>query len=186
LEGWETGEASAVKDLVRARAPKSEKTQSRISPVRIAGWTPAVTLTIKRYCLPAILDSGSSYSFIRREVFQQIQSLGLPCSVKMANRTIHMAAGHSCVIKEAVSLQIKLHSFSWKYDFLVFGDFPVPCILGADFLSFAKMQLDFATSSYTFAFEGSCRYNFEPLDFSSLYSHCLIMRSFITCTLLQV
>jgi hypothetical protein len=76
------------------------------------------------------------------------------------------------VIKEAVLLQIKLHSFSWKYDFLVFGDSPVPCILGADFLSFAKMQLDFATSSYTFAFEGSCQYDFEPLDFSSLYSHC--------------
>jgi hypothetical protein len=54
---------------------------------------------------------------------------------------------------------------------LVFGDFPVPCILGADFLSFAKMQLDFATSSYTFASEKSCQYDFEPLDFSSLHSH---------------
>jgi hypothetical protein len=131
-----------------------------------------VTLTIKGYCLPAILDSGSSYSFIRREVFQQIKSLGLPCSVKTANHTIHMAAGHSCVITEAVSLQIKLHSFSWKYDFLVLGDSPVPCTLGADFLLFAKMQLDFAKSSYTFAFNRSCQYDFEPLDFSSLHSHC--------------
>jgi hypothetical protein len=83
-----------------------------------------------------------------------------------------MAAGHSCVIKEAVSLQMKLHSFSWKYDFLVLGDSPVPCILGADFLSFTKMQLDFAMSLYTFPFNRSCQYDFEPLDFSSWNSHC--------------
>jgi hypothetical protein len=137
-----------------------------------AGGTPAVTLNIKGYCLPGILDSASSYSFIRRDVFQQIKSLGFPCSVKTANRTIHIAAGHSCVIKEAVSLQIKIHSFSWKYDFLLLGDSPAPCILGVDFLSFAKIQHNFATFSYAFVFARSCQYDFEPLDFSAWNSHC--------------
>jgi hypothetical protein len=50
-----------------------------------------------------------------------------------------MASGQSCVIKEAVSLQIKLYSFSWKYAFLVLDNSPVPAILGADFLAFSKM-----------------------------------------------
>jgi hypothetical protein len=82
-----------------------------------------------------------------------------------------MASGQSCVIKEAVSLQIKLHSFSWKYTFLVIDDSPVPSILGADFLSFAKMQLDLANSCYTFAFQKSCWYDFESLDVSMQHFH---------------
>jgi hypothetical protein len=47
----------------------------------------------------------------------------------------------------------------------------VPAILGADFLAFAKMQLDFANSCYTFAFQQSCRYDFESLDFSMQHYH---------------
>jgi hypothetical protein len=87
-----------------------------------------------------------------------------------------MASGQSCVIKESVSLQIKLHSFSWKYTFLVFDNSPVPCILGTDFLSFAKLRLDFATFSCSFAFEQSCWYDFEPLDFSVQHSHFFLLR----------
>jgi hypothetical protein len=34
-------------------------------------------------------------------------------------------------------------------------------------MTFAKMQLDFATLSYKFAFERTCRYDFERLDFCS-------------------
>jgi hypothetical protein len=82
-----------------------------------------------------------------------------------------MASGQSCVIKEAVSLQIKLHSFSWSYAFLVLDNSPVPSILGADFLAFAKIQLDFSSSCYTFAFQQACRYDFETLDFSMQHYH---------------
>jgi hypothetical protein len=53
----------------------------------------------------------------------------------------------------------------------VLDDSPVPSILGADFLSFVKMQLDFENSCYTFAFQKCCRYDFEALDFSMLQSH---------------
>jgi hypothetical protein len=77
-----------------------------------------------------------------------------------------MAAGQRCAITEAVSLQIKLSSFSWSFTFLILDDSPIPCILGADFLAFAGMRLDFATSSYTFAFQPLCRYDFEPFKFS--------------------
>lgn len=135
-----------------------------ISPVRMAGNTPWVLLTIKEYCLPAILDSGSSSSFIRRDVFQRIQDLGLPCWAEAVDQACCAANGQSCVISQAVLLPIKLHSFSWKYSFLIFEDSPVPCILGADFLAFVKMQLDFSTMTYTFAFDRACRYDFERFD----------------------
>ncbi|PNF23275.1 hypothetical protein B7P43_G17179 [Cryptotermes secundus] len=128
------GRRSEVKDPLELRAPESERSAQRILPVKDGGHIPWVMLTIKNYCMPAILDSGSSFSFVRQDVFQQIQSLGLPCVIKEANHKINTASGHSRVIKEAVSLQLKIHSFSWKYDFLVFDNSPMPCILGLDFL----------------------------------------------------
>jgi hypothetical protein len=77
-----------------------------------------------------------------------------------------MAAGQSCVIEDAVSLHIKLRSFSWTYVFLILEDSPVPCILGADFLGFAKIRLDFSSSLYSFAFQPLCQYDFESFGFS--------------------
>jgi hypothetical protein len=131
---------------------------------------PWVTLAIKKYRLPAILDYGSSFSFMRRDVFQRISALGLLCSSEATNREIHVASGQGCVISDLVSLQIKIRSFSWKYTFFVLDHSPVPCILGADFLAFAKIRIDFATSSYSFAFDKAHQYDFEPMDSSLLRS----------------
>jgi hypothetical protein len=86
-----------VSDLAEVRAPESEHPRCRICPVRVAGFSPWVMLTIGDYGLPAILDSGSSFSFVR-DIFQQIRSLDLPSWVETTNRTLHMASGHSCVI----------------------------------------------------------------------------------------
>jgi hypothetical protein len=46
----------------------------------------------------------------------------------------------------------------------------VPSILGAGFLSSVKMQIYFANFCYTFAFQKSCRYDFEVFDPSMLQS----------------
>jgi hypothetical protein len=97
-------------------------------------------------------------------------SLGLSCSSETTNRKIHMASGQSCVIKELVLLPVKIQWCSWKYKFMVLNHSLVPCILGADFLGFAKMQLDFSTSTYCFAFQEARQYDFEPVDSSVLHS----------------
>jgi hypothetical protein len=44
---------------------------------------------------------------------------------------------------------------------------PCPVYIGADFMAFAKIQLDFSTLSYKFAFDPTCRYNFERFGFCS-------------------
>lgn len=121
---------------------------------------------MKDYCLPAIFDSGSSFSFVRHDVVQQIASLGLPCSMQKTGRNLHMAAAQSCVIKEAVSLHIKLRSFSWTYVFLILEDSSVPCILVS-----TKVRLDFASSSYSFAFQPLCQYDFDSFGFSEPHYH---------------
>jgi hypothetical protein len=89
-----------------------EESQSAISLGKVACLSPCVIIAVKDYCVPAILDSGSSFSFIRRDVLQQVISLRLPCRIFMTDRVFHMAAGQSHMIKQAVSLQIKIQSFS--------------------------------------------------------------------------
>jgi hypothetical protein len=54
---------------------------------------------------------------------------------------------------------------------LILEDSPVPCILGDDFLASAKMRLDFASSSYSFAFQPLCQYDFDSFGFSEQHYH---------------
>jgi hypothetical protein len=64
---------------------------------------------------------------------------------------------------EAVDLSIKIQSFSWKIKFLVLDHCPVPCILGDNFLTAAKMQLDFADHRYSFLFQPEKKFQFWSL-----------------------
>lgn len=91
--------------------------------------------------------------------------------MQKTDQNLHMADGQSCVVEEAVALHIKLRSFSWTYLFFILEDSPAPCILGADFLVFAKVRLDFASFSYSFAFQPLCRYDFESFSFAERHSH---------------
>jgi hypothetical protein len=91
--------------------------------------------------------------------------------MQKADQNLHMAAGQSSVIEEAVSLHIKFRSFSWTYVFFILEDSPVPCILGADFLASAKMRFDFASLSYSFAFQPLCQYDFDSFGFSEQHYH---------------
>jgi hypothetical protein len=86
---------SAIRYPAEVRAPENEEFQCGISSVKAASCSPCVVITVKDYCIAAILDSGSSFSFVRRDLFQQILSLRLPCRVGTTNRTLHMAAGQS-------------------------------------------------------------------------------------------
>jgi hypothetical protein len=111
-----------------------------------------VTLRTVNFYLPAMLDSGSSRSFIRRDVFDAIKKSGLSYTVETTEERCLMANGESCILSEVIRLGIKIHSFSWKFGFLVLGGCPVPCILGVDFLTFAKVRIDFSARQCHFFF----------------------------------
>jgi hypothetical protein len=110
---------------------------------RVKSYLLFVMLRITDFCLPAMLDSGSSLPFLRRDVFDNIKRLGRPYTVGTPEERCLMANGESCVVSEVVVLGIKVHSISWKFKFLVLGDCPIPCILGVDLFTFAKVRIDF-------------------------------------------
>jgi hypothetical protein len=109
-----------------------------------------IFLQIGEFGLPEMLDSGSHLFYLRRDVFNNIRKLSLQNTVGTVDERCLMADAAPHLITEAVTLSIKIQLFSWKIRFLVLDSCPVPCILGADFLTATKMRLDFATRRYSF------------------------------------
>ena len=132
---------------------------------------PYVVVSIGAFWLPAMFDSGSSRSFIRQDVFKNIEQLKLPFALEQAEERCVMVNGQPCVISEMAVLSIKIGSFSWKHRFLIFGECPVPCILGVDFMTRAKMRLDFVTRQYSFSFHCEQEFPFEAFDLQLCASH---------------
>jgi hypothetical protein len=101
---------------------------------------------------------------MRRNVFNNIKKLPFPHTVEAVDERCVMANAAPHTITEAFTLSIKIQSFSWKISLLVLDYCPVPCILGADFLTVAKMRLDFATCRYSFLFKPEQEFEFASLD----------------------
>jgi hypothetical protein len=120
-----------------------------------------VTLRIGAYWLPAMLDSGSSLSFIRQDVLDNIKELGLPCILERAEECCVVANGKPYVISEIAVLGIKIRFFSWKCRFLVLADSPIPCIFGVDFMTRAKVRLGFVARRYSFLFHPEQEFDFD-------------------------
>jgi hypothetical protein len=73
---------------------------------------PLVLVRILDWCLPAMIDSGSSLSFVRRDVFENIKELGLPCTVETTQERCQLANVGVCEFTQAIVLSIKLDLLS--------------------------------------------------------------------------
>ncbi|PNF24849.1 hypothetical protein B7P43_G12918 [Cryptotermes secundus] len=103
---------SSGNDLgVRSRVPNLSPPRRVFFP-RDSRPSPFVTVRIGDFCLPAMLDSGSSRSFIRRDVLDTIKGWNLPYTVETTEERCLMANGESCVLSWVCVLGIRLHSFS--------------------------------------------------------------------------
>ena len=78
---------------------------------------PFVTVRIGEFCLPAMLDSGSSRSFIRRDVLDTIKRQRLPYTVETTEERCLMANGETCVLSEVCVLGISCIPFSGSLGF---------------------------------------------------------------------
>jgi hypothetical protein len=123
-------------------------------------------LRLRKFWLPAFLDSGSSLLFIRRNVLDNIKRLGLPCSWQRAEARCIFANGEPCALSEVVILSIKIQSFFWKCPFRILEECPILCILGVEFMTRAQMCVDFSARRYSFRFHPGKQFEFEIPDLS--------------------
>lgn len=90
-----------------------------------------------------MFDTGSSFSFIRRDVLDNCKALGLPYTLETTQESCLMANGKPCVASEVAVLEVRIQSSSWKFQFFILDNCPIPCILGVNFLRMAKVRIDF-------------------------------------------
>jgi hypothetical protein len=136
----------------------------------MGGGVPSIKVCLKDYWLPAIFDSGSSLSFIRRDCVDRIKQLKLPYVISKTQEQCVLANSEPCVVSEVVELNIKIQGFSWKRPFQILTDCPVPCILGIDFLTAAKLNIDFFARRYSFRFCSEKEFEFESFDLAEISS----------------
>jgi hypothetical protein len=110
-----------------------------------------VFLSVKEFYLPSMFDSWSSLTFVRLDIFNKIKELGLPHTVETTEEYCQTANEGLCDVTQAVVFTV--HFVSWKIRFFMSEHCPVPCILGVDFFTLAKVRMDFATRRYSFAFQ---------------------------------
>jgi hypothetical protein len=162
-----SGSGNARRSAVtgRSRAPKFTLSHNIFYPHNLGAQNPFVTLHLGQYYLPAMMDTGSSLSFLRRDVVDNIKDLKLPYALQMTKEQCLLVNGQKCVITEAITLQIKIRMFSWKFQFFILNSCPIPCILGVNFLAHAKVCLNLADRRYKFLFHPEAEFDCESFDF---------------------
>jgi hypothetical protein len=75
-------------------------------------------ISLGKYFLPALCDSGSSMYFLRRDVLEKIKQLDITYKVSPVQEARLMVDGQAYDVKESVSLPVKIQIFSWKFNIL--------------------------------------------------------------------
>jgi transposase InsO family protein len=93
-----------------------------------------------------------------------MEQLRLPFTLEQAEERCVMVNAQPWVISQMAVFGIKICSFSWKHRFLILDECPIPCVLGVDFMIRAKMQIDFSTRRYGFAFHADQNFQWESYN----------------------
>jgi hypothetical protein len=78
-----------------------------------------------------------------------------------------MANAQTCKVSDVVELGVKIQHFSWQFHFRILGDWPIPYILGIDFLTKAQVRIDFVARRYGFVFHSPQDFDFERFDLAN-------------------
>ncbi|XP_043285560.1 uncharacterized protein [Venturia canescens] len=119
-----------------------------------------VTFTIQDQPVRALVDSGSSRTFLGPSAIQWVTDLRIPRE-RCKPRGIEMAGGQRAVTNEVVNLIIRLHGTTFRLTAYLLPVLVLPCILGLDFMSSAYWVIDFASHRWFSWFEPQHLHSFE-------------------------
>lgn len=94
----------------------------------------------------ALLDSGSSKSFLGQSVIQLIKDKGLTTK-PIPVRRVTVANGNVFKIERAIDIEIQLINRNFQVNFFLMPVLSYSCVLGLDFLIQAGLIVDFAANS---------------------------------------
>jgi hypothetical protein len=92
-----------------------------------------VVLEFRTGKVPALVDTGAQFSCIHADVAEFLFLMGEPSTFTACSVRCALADGQWCQVTNAMTLCVKLLSFSWYHEFKVLNGGPFPVILGIVF-----------------------------------------------------
>jgi hypothetical protein len=111
-----------------------------------------VVLELKTGKVPVLVDTGAQFSCVRADVAEFLYLVGEPSTFAACSVSCVLDDGQRCQVTNAMTLHVKLLSFSWGHEFKVLNGGPFPVILGIDFLRHTNMLVNPAAKTFFFNF----------------------------------
>lgn len=83
-----------------------------------------VALELRVGKVPALLDTSAQFSCIRANVTEFLYLMGEPSTFAACSARCALADGQRCQVSNAITLHVKLLSFSWCHEFKVLNGGP--------------------------------------------------------------
>jgi hypothetical protein len=100
--------------------------------------------------VPALVDTDAQFSCIRVDIAEFLFLMGEPSTFAACSVSCVLADGKQCQVTDAMTLCVKLLSFSRCHEFKVLNSGPFPVILGIDFLRHTNMLVNPAAKTFCF------------------------------------
>lgn len=89
-------------------------------------------IALKGISTSALLDSGSSKSFVNGDLMSQLKRKFPKLKIQEVEESCTLANAHQVNVNQRVSLTVHFDNFTWKHDFLILETLLTPVILGRD------------------------------------------------------
>lgn len=131
---------------------------------KISNSLPLVQIILNKIPCLALLDSGSVFSLISAEfaLKNEIKFETYQLFCQSVDQTLVSVIGKA-------RLRIKLHKFSWDFQFLIVQNLAVEVILGVDFLTKSRISLDLGQKVLHFGFDPRTQVPFHFESCNSRY-----------------
>ncbi|XP_012284477.1 uncharacterized protein LOC105701906 [Orussus abietinus] len=118
-------------------------------------------IQIEGQSLEALVDCGTSKSFLRPGTIELVTRLALP-TFTVPPRRVLVADGHERIIDTASVLEVRLQGRTVRASFFWMPACIQTCVLGLDFLRAAQMVIDFAIDTWYFRSAPETKHIFTP------------------------
>ena len=113
----------------------------------------------------ALVDTGSTYSIISESARQSMEANGVCLrSGNKVRASLVVANGQVVISDRSLKIRIGIGKLGWWHVFFVLPNLPVNMILGLDFLTKVRADLEFSSGKMTFPYAPGEQAQLRPVD----------------------
>lgn len=128
---------------------------------------PTLDISVHQIHTRALLDTGSTRSFISRSFFDFLSHKFPSITTTPTSMSCLMANSSALPVTHSTRLPVKFSNFSWPFEFAIVDNLTFQIVLGMDFITSTGLIMDFSRSNFYFKF--APLQSFSILNLSPLY-----------------